>query len=106
MPDPTPDQMPDPLPDPVEAGEVTAFLSEPNNCVSDGTDIDPSVPADSPAAWALLAAARREPLSRAVLSAPVAKVTSSATVTSGGLTVDPTVDIADGIIQGYMRAVS
>jgi ABC-2 type transport system ATP-binding protein len=106
MPDPTPDQMPDPLPDPVEAGEVTAFLSEPNNGVSDGTDIDPSVPADSPAAWALLAAARREPLSRAVLSAPVAKVTSSATVTSGGLTVDPTVDIADGIIQGYLRAVS
>ena len=106
MPDTTPDQMPDPLPDPVEAGEVTAFLSEPNNGVSDGTDIDPSVPADSPAAWALLAAARREPLSRAVLSAPVAKVTSSATVTSGGLTVDPTVDIADGIIQGYLRAVS
>ena len=73
---------------------------------------DPLVPADSPAAWALLAAARREPLGRAVRSAPAAQVTSSATVTSsaavtsGSLTVDPTVTIVDGIIQGYLQAVS
>ena len=106
------DPMPDPLPEPVEAYEVTAFLSEADNGVSDGADTDPLVPADSSAAWALLAAARREPLGRAVRSAPAAQVTSSATVTSsaevtsGGLTVDPTVTIADGIIQGYLEAVS
>ena len=106
------DPMPDPLPEPVEAYEVTAFLSEADNGVSDGADTDPLVPSDSPAAWALLAAARREPLGRAVRSAPAAQVTSSATVTSsaevtsGGLTVDPTVTIADGIIQGYLEAVS
>jgi len=73
---------------------------------------DPLVPADSPAARALLAAARREPLGRAVRTAPTAQVTSSATatpsasVTSGSLTVDPTVTIVDGIIQGYLQAVS
>ena len=106
------DPMPDPLPEPVEAYEVTAFLSEADNGVSDGADTDPLVPADSPAAWALLAAARREPLGRAVRSAPAAQVTSSATVTSsaavtnGSLTVDPTVTIVDGIIQGYLQAVS
>ena len=100
------DPMPDPLPEPVEAYEVTAFLSEADNGVSDGADTDPLVPADSPVAWALLAAARREPLSRAVRTAPTAQVTSSATVTSGSLTVDPTVTIDDGIIQGYLQAVS
>ena len=106
------DPMPDPLPEPVEAYEVTAFLSEADNGVSDGADTDPLVPSDSPAAWALLAAARREPLSRAVRTAPTAQVTSSATVTSsaavtnGSLTVNPTVTIADGIIQGYLEAVS
>ncbi len=100
------DPMPNPFPAPVEAYEVTAFLSEADNGVSDGADTDPLVPADSPAAWALLAAARREPLSRAVRSAPAAQVTSSATVTSGSLTVDPTVTIVDGIIQGYLQAVS
>lgn len=100
------DPMPDPLPEPAEAYEVTAFLSEADNGVSDGADTDPLVPADSPAAWALLAAARREPLSRAVRSAPTAQVTSSATVTEDGLTVNPTVTIVDGIIQGYLEAVS
>ena len=106
------DPMPDPLPEPVEAYEVTAFLSEADNGVSDGADTDPLAPADSPAAWALLAAARREPLGRAVRSAPAAQVTSSATVTPsasvtrGSLTVDPTVTIVDGIIQGYLQAVS
>ena len=100
------DPMPDPLPAPVEAYAVTAFLSEADNGVSDGADTDPLVPADSPTAWALLAAARREPLSRAVRTAPTAQVTSSASVTSGSLTVDPTVTIVDGIIQGYLQAVS
>ena len=107
-------ELPEPAehPEPVEAYEVTAFLSEADNGVSDGADTDPLVPSDSPAAWALLAAARREPLSRAVLSAPAAQVTSSATVTPsasvtrGSLTVDPTVTIVDGIIQGYLQAVS
>lgn len=100
------DPVPDPLPDPVEAYEVTAFLSKADTGVTDGADTDPLVPADSPAAWALLAAARREPLSRAVRSAPTAQVTSSPQVTNDGLTVTPTVTIVDGIIQGYLDAVS
>ena len=41
------DPMPDPLPEPVEASEVTAFLSEAGNGVSDGADLDPPVPADA-----------------------------------------------------------
>jgi len=100
------DPMPDPLPEPVEAYEVTAFLSEADNGVSDGADTDPLVPADSPAAWALLAAARREPLGRAVRSAPAAQVTSSATVTEDGITVNPTVVRVDGIFQGALNATS
>ena len=100
------DPMPDPLPEPVEAYEVTAFLSEADNGVSDGADTDPLVPSDSPAAWALLAAARREPLGRAVRSAPAAQVTSSATVTEDGITVNPTVVLVNGIFQGALNATS
>jgi len=96
----------DPLPEPAQAYEVTAFLSEADTGVTDGADTDPLVPADSPAAWALLAAARRQTLSAAISTAPTAQVTSSATVTGNGITVDPTVGIADGIIQGYLQAVS
>lgn len=96
----------DPLPEPAEAGEVTAFLSEGHTGVSDGADIDPLVPADSPAAWALLAAARRQDLSAAISTAPTARVTSSATVTEDGITVDPTVALVDGIFQGALNATS
>jgi ABC-2 type transport system ATP-binding protein len=71
-----------------------------------GADTDPLAPADSPAAWALLAAACREPLSSAVRSAPDTQVTSSATGPGGSLTVNPTVTIVDGIIQGHLQAVS
>ncbi|MEX0581380.1 MAG: hypothetical protein WD228_09800, partial [Mycobacterium sp.] len=96
----------DPLPEPAEAYEVTAFLSEADDGVSDGADTDPLVPADSPAAWALLAAARRQPLSAAISTAPTAQVTSSATVTEDGITVNPTVVLVDGIFQGALNATS
>ena len=90
----------------VPAGEVTAVLSGSGDSVSDGAGTDPLVPADSPAEWALLAAARRQPLSAASGHAAAAQVTSSATVTEGGITVDPTVDLVDGIIQGTLQASS
>jgi ABC-2 type transport system ATP-binding protein len=100
------DPMPDPLPEPVEAYEVTAFLSEADNDVSDGADTDPLVPADPLASGELLAFVRRNTLGTATTNAVAPQVTSSATVTSGGLTANPTVTIDDGIIQGYLEAVS
>ncbi len=96
----------DPLPEPAQAYEVTAFLSEADTGVTDGADTDPLVPADSPAAWALLAAARRQTLSAAISTAPTAQVTSSATVTEDGITVNPTVVLVDGIFQGALNATS
>ncbi|MFZ4373770.1 MAG: CocE/NonD family hydrolase [Mycobacterium sp.] len=53
-------------------------------------------------------AARRLSLSTATTKAAAAQVTSSATAsaTSGSLTVDPTVEFVDGIIQGNLNAVS
>ena len=100
------DPMPDPLPEPVEAYEVTAFLSEADNDVSDGADTDPLVPADPLASGELLAFVRRNTLGTATTNAVAPQVTSSAAVTSGSLSVDPTVDYVDGIIQGYLEAVS
>jgi len=100
------DPMPDPLPEPVEAYEVTAFLSEADNDVSDGADTDPLVPADPLASGELLAFVRRNTLALASSNAVAPQVTSSAAVTSGSLTVDPTVTIDDGIIRGYLQAVS
>jgi ABC-2 type transport system ATP-binding protein len=96
----------DPVPEAVEPGEVTAFLTEADNDGSDGAGTDTRGPVDSPLAWALLAGARREPLSRAARSASTAQVTSSATVTEAGITVDPTVVFVDGIFQGTLNAVS
>ena len=96
----------DPTPDPVEAYEVTAFLSEAGNDVSDGADTDPLVPADPLASGELLAFVRRNTLALANSNAIAPQVTSSAAVTSGSLTVDPTVIIDDGIIQGNLQAVS
>ncbi len=40
---------------------MTAFLSEADTGVTDGADTDPLVPADSPAAWALLAPPAAKP---------------------------------------------
>jgi ABC-2 type transport system ATP-binding protein len=100
------DPMPDPLPEPVEAYEVTAFLSEADNGVSDGADTDPLTPLDSLASAELVAFVRRDTLDAATTNAVAPQVTSSAAVTSGSLTVNPTVTIDDGIIQGYLEAVS
>lgn len=100
------DPIPDPLPEPVEAYEVTAFLSEADNNVSDGADTDPLVPADSLASGELLAFVRRNTLGAASSNAVAPQVTSSATVTSGSLTVTPTYEFVDGIIQGNLNATS
>ena len=100
------DPMPDPLPEPVEAYEVTAFLSEADNDVSDGADTDPLVPADPLASGELLAFVRRNTLALASSNAVAPQVTSAVTATSGGLTVDPTVVFNDGIISGSLQAVS
>ncbi len=100
------DPMPDPLPEPVEAYEVAAFLSEADNGVSDGADTDPLVPADPLASGELLAFVRRNTLALASSNAVAPQVTSSAAVTSGSLTVDPTVVYFDGIIRGNLGAVS
>lgn len=100
------DPVPEPLPEAVEPGEVTAFLTVADRDGSDGAGTDTPGPVDSPPAWALLAVARREPLSRATRSASSAQVTSSATVTEAGITVDPTVVFVDGIFQGTLNAVS
>ena len=96
----------DPTPDPVEAYEVTAFLSEAGNDVSDGADTDPLVPADPLASGELLAFVRRNTLALANSNAVAPQVTSSATATSGSLTVDPTVEFDNGIIFGTLQATS
>ena len=103
--DPDFDQESEPVPAP--ADEVSAFLSEADNGLADGAGTDPIFPADSPLEWALLAFARRQSLSAAATANQVASVTSSQEVSSGGLTVDPTVlPLVDGIIQGYLQATS
>ncbi|MEI7518920.1 MAG: CocE/NonD family hydrolase, partial [Mycobacteriaceae bacterium] len=98
----------DPMPDPVEAYEVTAFLSEADNGVSDGADTDPLVPADPLASGELLAFVRRNTLALASSNAVAPQVTSSATVTSGTLSANPVTDssLTDGIVQGNLNAVS
>lgn len=104
-----PAALPAPAPEPVaaDAGEVSAFLSEAENGLADGAGTDPILPAESPLEWALLAFARRQPLSAAATANQVASVTSSQTVSSGGLVVDPTVlPLDDGIIQGTLNATS
>jgi ABC-2 type transport system ATP-binding protein len=51
-------------------------------------------------------AARRHSLSAAKNQAVAARVTSSAAATTGTLTVNPTVEIVDGIIRGRLNATS
>jgi len=63
---------------------------------------DPLAPADSPEPAALLAFTRRDASS----TATAAQVTSSAVTTKGSLTVDPTLNLVDGVIQGTLQAVS
>ncbi|MCB1291045.1 MAG: hypothetical protein KDB45_05880, partial [Mycobacterium sp.] len=98
--------VPTPEPDPAPAGEVAGFLSEADNGLADGAGSDPLVPVASPLAWALLAAARRQPLSAASTAGPLASVTTAQAVTSKGITVDPTVEFTDGFFQGTLNATS
>jgi ABC-2 type transport system ATP-binding protein len=101
------DPVPEPLPEPVEPGEVTAYLTEADNDGSNGAGTDTPVPVDSPLVAALLAVSRRHSLSAAGSGAQAALVTvASQEVTSGSLTVNPTVEFDDGIIQGTLNAVS
>ncbi len=95
-----------PAPEPAPAGEVTAFLSEADNGLADGAGTDPMLPVGSPLEWALLAFARRQPLSAASTASQVASVTASQEVSSNGLVVDPTVTFVDGIVQGNLQATS
>ncbi|MFY9492315.1 MAG: CocE/NonD family hydrolase, partial [Mycobacterium sp.] len=67
---------------------------------------DPMLPVGSPLEWALLAFARRQPLSAASTASQVASVTASQEVSSQGLVVDPTVTFVDGIVQGNLQATS
>ncbi len=97
---------PAPVPEPAPAGEVTAFLSEADNGLADGAGTDPMLPVGSPLEWALLAFARRQPLSAASTASQVASVTASQEVSSNGLVVDPTVTFVDGIVQGELNATS
>ncbi len=93
-------------PEPAPVGEVSAFLTEADNGLADGVGTDPLAPADSPLEWALLAFARRESLGAAASANQVASVTASQSVTNNGVTVDPTVEFADGIIYGSLDATS
>jgi ABC-2 type transport system ATP-binding protein len=97
---------PVPAPEPAPAGEVSAFLSEADNGLADGAGTDPMLPVGSPLEWALLAFARRQPLSAASTASQVASVTASQEVSSQGLVVDPTVMFVDGIFQGALNATS
>jgi len=98
---------PAPKPVPAPAGEVSDFLSEADNGLADGAGTDPILPTDSPLEWALLAFARRQPVSATSTANQVASVTASQQVSSGGLVVDPTVlPLDDGIIQGKLNATS
>jgi len=97
---------PEPQPEAAAADEVSAFLSEPDNGLTDGAGTDPLLPATLPLEWALLAAARRQPLSAASTASQLASVTASQEVSSNGLVVDPTVTFVDGVVQGALNATS
>ena len=102
--DSTVDVVVDTVPEPVDGGEITAFLTEADNDSSDGAGSDPLLPAGEAASWAVMAFARRNPVSAASSNTAAAQVTASAT--SGTLTVDPTWEFVDGVIQGGLNAVS
>lgn len=58
-----------------------------------------------PLDWTALAYSRRETLGAVgIEAAPTALATTSEAVTDNGITVDPTVTIVDGIIQGTLQA--
>jgi len=100
---PEPDPEPAPAP---EIGPVMYSLAPGDDSLSDGAGTDPQVPVDSPASWALLEIVRRNTLGAASTNAVAPQVTSSAAVTSGSLTVTPTWDWVDGVIQGNLNATS
>jgi len=104
---------PEPAPEPVAApaDEVSAFLPEADSGPADDAGNNPLLPAGSPLEWALLAFARRQPLSAAAVGDQtvgnqIVSVSASQEVSSQGLVVDPTVTFVDGIVQGTLNATS
>lgn len=100
------------------AAAVSAVVTAAPSGVSDLlTTLGDLIPADSPLAWALLAAARRQPLAAATGGQPAAQVTASS-VFNNRITVDPTVvwggtlttalgPVAlPGVLTGSVNAVS
>ena len=96
---------PDTAPAP-EIGPIMYSLAPGGGGLADGAGTDPQPLVDSPASWALLAFSRRNALGAASSNSVAAQTTASAVTTSGSLTVDPTLDLVDGIIQGTLQAVS
>ncbi len=89
-----------------EADSVAASLTAVDGAVTDDAGTDPLLPADSALSWALLSVARREELTTATsLQAPVALVTTSGQ-TNNGVTVNPTVTLVNGVVQGALNATS
>jgi len=100
--------VPEPVaePEPAPVDEVSAFLSEADNGPADGAGSNPLLPVGSPLEWALLAFARRQPLSAAATANQIPSVSASQEVSSNGLVVDPTVEFTDGFFQGVLNATS
>ncbi len=89
-----------------EADSVTTFVSAADDLVSDDAGNDPLSPAVSPMSWAMLAAARRESVgAAATVETPAAQVTVTEQ-TNNGITVAPTLELVDGVIQGALNATS
>lgn len=89
-----------------EADSVTVPLTPTAYSVSDAAGTDPLLPADSPLSWALLSFARREPLTASTsVTAPMALV-ATAEQTNNGVTVAPTTELVNGVVQGALNATS
>ncbi|MDQ1319574.1 MAG: type transport system ATP-binding protein [Actinomycetota bacterium] len=96
------------VPEPVaaEADSVTTYLVAADDRVSDDAGTNPLGPAVSPMAWALLSVARRETIAAAaVIDTPVASVVGTEQ-SNNGVTVAPTLELVNGVIQGALNATS
>ena len=99
----------EPVPDPVadEDNSVAAIVTAADDLETGDAGTDPLAPAGSPMSWALLSVARRETIgAAAAIETPVALVTASAEQSNGGITVDPTVVLVDGVVEGTLNATS
>lgn len=99
---------PDPAPAaPMALAGASALPAAEPGTVSDGAGVNPPSPdAAAPLAWALLGATRRDPLSGSRAKNTATQTASSQSESSPGITVNPTVEIVDGVIQGRLNATS